>query len=147
MGKYERDKGNRVEREIVNWHRENGVFAERVPLSGASRYQNGGHDVDVYPFGRDEAPLVCEVKARKEGAGSTLLRRWLSDYDALFLHEDRAEDLVVVPKRVWLRLVKHGASAPITNIRRELKNGPAGATSAKHARRRGDESNVNPVEP
>jgi hypothetical protein len=36
---------------------------KRVPLSGAARYQGGCHDVDVYAFGKDAAPLVAEVKA------------------------------------------------------------------------------------
>lgn len=104
MGKMQRDKGNRVEREIVDEHKRAGLNAERVPLSGASHYRGEGHDVNIYPHRRKE-PLRCEVKARKEGAGFTLLRRWLADYDVLFLHENRAETLVVVPMDLWLELL------------------------------------------
>jgi hypothetical protein len=100
-----RDKGARIEREIVNLHTQIGVKAERVPLSGATRYQGNGADIDVYAFGPDKAPLVCEIKAREDGAGFKLLDRWLGDHDALFLRRDRQLPLVVVPLRVWERLM------------------------------------------
>ena len=77
-GARHRRKGNRVEREIVDLHKAIGIHAERVPLSGASRYQNKGHDVDIYVAGRDEAPLVAEVKARRNGSGFTVIETWLS---------------------------------------------------------------------
>ena len=67
MSKLSRDKGLRAERAIVAAHADLGVAAERVPLSGASRYQGNGDDVDEY--GRDAAPLVCEVKPRASGEG------------------------------------------------------------------------------
>ena len=54
-------KGNRIERELVELHRAFGIHAERYSLPGANR----GHNIDIYPFGREEAPLVFEVKARK----------------------------------------------------------------------------------
>jgi hypothetical protein len=56
-----------------------GVHAERVPLSGATHYQGGGHDVDIYPYGLDAGALVGEVKARKDGAGFVTLKRWLGE--------------------------------------------------------------------
>jgi hypothetical protein len=34
-----------------------------------------------------------------------LLERWLGDADMLFLRRDRAEPLVVLPWRVWARLL------------------------------------------
>jgi hypothetical protein len=37
------------------------------------RYQGSGGDVDLYIFGRDAAPLVCEVKARASGEGFATL--------------------------------------------------------------------------
>jgi hypothetical protein len=49
--------------------------------------------------------LVCEIKAREDGAGFKLLDRWLGDHDALFLRRDRQLPLVVVPLRVWERLM------------------------------------------
>ena len=99
-------KGSRIEREIVQLHRDIGVHAERVPLSGASRYRGNGADVDVYARGKKEAPFVCEVKSRKNGAGFTTLEGWLSDYDCLFLRRINAEPLVVVPWRVWRSLLQ-----------------------------------------
>jgi hypothetical protein len=64
-----------------------------------------GCDIDVHVFGPASAPLVGEVKARGNGEGFALLERWLGDADMLFLRRDRAEPLVVVPWRVWARLL------------------------------------------
>ena len=71
MGRASQRKGGRVEREIVQLHKDIGVHAEKYPLSGASHFRGSDHDVDVYARGREEAPFVVEVKARKNGAGST----------------------------------------------------------------------------
>jgi hypothetical protein len=71
-------KGDRIERELVELHQALGVHAERYPLSGASRFRGSGHDLDVYVRGREEAPIVAEVKARKDGNGFTTLAGWAS---------------------------------------------------------------------
>lgn len=105
MGKLSRDKGGAIEREIVHRHLEIGIHAERVPDSGAAKYRDSGHDVDIYPRGRDHAPLVAEVKARKDGEGFAMLERWLADYDALFLRRNRAAPLVVLPWATWQKLL------------------------------------------
>jgi hypothetical protein len=105
MSRWSRDKGARIEREVVAAHAELGVVGERVPLSGAARYRGNGADVDIYPFGPTEPPLCCQVKARASGEGFTTLERWLSDADALFLRRDRADPLVVLPWQTWARLV------------------------------------------
>ena len=73
-GARHRQKGSRIERELVQLHKDIGVHCERYPLSGASRFRGSGHNLDVYARGREEAPLVAEVKARKNGAGSLRLR-------------------------------------------------------------------------
>jgi Holliday junction resolvase len=104
-GARHRRKGDRVEREIVERHKVIGIFAERYPLSGASRFRGSGHDLDVYLFGRDEAPLAAEAKARKDGGGFVRLERWLGKFDALFLRRDHADPLVVLPWRVWERIL------------------------------------------
>jgi Holliday junction resolvase len=107
-GAKHRRKGDRVEREIVAAHKEIGIHAERYPLSGASRFRGSGHDVDIYARGRDEAPFVAEVKARKNGAGFTTLETWLGNYDALFLKRNNGDPLIVLPWRVWTTLIaKH----------------------------------------
>ncbi len=101
MGASQRSKGQRRERQLVNLHLELGIHAERVPLSGATHYRGGGHDIDIYPHGRDHGALVCEVKARKSGEGFKTLETWLGENDALFLVRDRQEPLVTMPWRVW----------------------------------------------
>lgn len=106
MPKLSRDKGLRIEREIVNAHIGLGVHAERVPDSGASRYRANGADVDIYPWGKHSPPLCCEVKARASGEGFAMLERWLGDADVMFLRRDRALPLVVVPWETWVRLLK-----------------------------------------
>ena len=104
-GARHRRKGDRLEREIVDRHRELGAHAERYP-SGASRFRGSGHDVDLYAFGRNEAPIVAEVKGRKNGAGFTTLEKWLGEFDVLFLRRNNADPLVVLPWRMWARLLE-----------------------------------------
>jgi hypothetical protein len=121
-GKGSRDKGARFERDIVDRHKAIGIHAERYPASGATHFRGAGHDVDLYVFGPDEAPLVSECKARSHGQGFTLLERWLGDYDELFLHRDRADPLVVLPWETYARLVArdrwHGSESPSTSAPR-----------------------------
>ena len=104
-GAKHRRKGDRIEREIVERHKALGVHAERYPLSGASRFRGSGHDIDLYLCGREEAPIVAEVKSRRSGAGFTTLERWLAEYDALFLRRNNADPVVVLPWRVWARIL------------------------------------------
>jgi Holliday junction resolvase len=105
-GARHRRKGDRIEREIVDRHKALGTHAERYPLSGASRFRGSGHDIDVYLFGRDEAPLVCEVKGRKSGAGFATIEKWLAEFDGLFLRRNNADPLVLIPWRVWWRILE-----------------------------------------
>jgi hypothetical protein len=105
-GRSPRQKGNVREREAVNKHLAIGVHSERYPLSGASRFRGKSHDIDVYAFGKDEPPLPCEVKARCRGKGFAVLQKWLGEHDALFLRRNNAEPTVVLPWRVWARLLE-----------------------------------------
>jgi hypothetical protein len=107
-GARHRQKGNRIEREIVDRHLDLGIKAERYPLSGASRFRGSSHDVDVYVFGTDEAPLVAEVKARKKGAGFTQLETWLGEYDLLVLRRNHPDPMIVLPWRTWAALPTRG---------------------------------------
>jgi Holliday junction resolvase len=108
-GRSPRRKGDGIERELVELHRALGIHAERYPLSGASRFRGAGHDVDIYALGREEAPLVAEVKGRKNGSGFVQLERWLGDYDVLALRRDRTEPLIVLPWRTWAALLRRVA--------------------------------------
>lgn len=105
-GRGPRDRGNRRERELVARHVALGVHSERFPYSGATRFRGSGHDIDVYPFGKDEPPLVAEVKSRKSGAGFVTLESWLADNDLLFLQRNHADPLIVMPWRVWTRILE-----------------------------------------
>ena len=104
-GARHRRKGDRIEREIVEAHRAVGVHAERYPLSGASRFRGSGHDIDIYAFGREAAPLVAECKARSNG-GFVQLERWLGEYDLLVLKRNYADPLVLLPWRAWACLLE-----------------------------------------
>jgi Holliday junction resolvase len=106
MGRMSQRKGKVIEREIVALHKEIGIHAERYPLSGASHFRGAGHDIDIYARGKEEAPFVAEVKARKNGNGFTTLETWLADYDCLFLRRNNAEPLVVLPWRIWRSLLQ-----------------------------------------
>src|SRR4029077_21020262 len=104
-GRRSRAKGDRIEREIVSRHAAIGIKAERYPLSGASRFRGSGHDIDIYAFGKDEGPLVAEVKSRRCGAGFVTLERWLGEYNCLFLRRNTAEPMILLPWRVWAALL------------------------------------------
>jgi Holliday junction resolvase len=104
-GRRSRQKGDRAEREIVSLHLELGIHSQRVPLSGATRYKGNGADVDVYAFGKDQAPVVSEVKSRKEGSGFKTLERWIGENDAIFLRRNHAAPLVVLPWKTWAALL------------------------------------------
>jgi hypothetical protein len=94
-GARSRRKGNRIELELVHRHQDLGIRAERYPLSGATHFRGSGHDLDLYIWGSDAAPAVAEVKGRANGAGFATLERWLGEYD-----------LLVLPWRVWVRLLE-----------------------------------------
>jgi hypothetical protein len=75
-----RDKGARIEREIVARHVAIGIKAERVPLSGSVRYRGNGCDIDVYAFGTDARAADrrgegARQRARLRDAGTVAWRR------------------------------------------------------------------------
>ncbi len=96
MGKMQRDKGYRVEREIVNYLKNNGIPAKRVPLSGASEGFKGDIIID--------GSLKAEVKARKDGFKQ--IYDWLGDNDYLFLKANRKPVLVVMHIDEFIKLLK-----------------------------------------
>ena len=92
MGKFSRDKGNRVDRDFVNKLKEKKITASRVPLSGAA----GGDFAGDIILETDQGRLVAEVKCRKDGSGFKTIEKWLGSNDLLFLKSDRNEPLVVM---------------------------------------------------
>jgi Holliday junction resolvase len=101
VGAKSRRKGYRCEAEVVNLHRELGVEARRVPLSGACEGFKG--DVEVGPRG---GCLGGEVKARANGSGFLLLEKWLGANDLLFVRRNHAAPLVILPWSTWARAVE-----------------------------------------
>ncbi len=89
MGKSQRDKGLRAEREFAKL-----MGGERVPLSGAA---GGSFSGDVEAQG-----LRFECKARADGFKQ--LYAWLDGSDALALKADRRPWLIVVPLEKWREL-------------------------------------------
>ena len=100
-----REKGAEGEREVVQLHKAMGVHAERVPLRGAMAYQGNGEVVDVYALGRDEAPLVCQVKRLATDAGWKTILGQLGNACALFFRQDRGGWFVLMPLDTYKPLV------------------------------------------
>lgn len=94
----QREKGLRLEREIVHLHQDAGIPAERIPLSGAAGGSFAG-DIKI----ADE--YIAEVKGRANGEGFATIKRWLAENDILFLREDRRKPLVVLPWEVYQELM------------------------------------------
>lgn len=90
MGKSQRDKGLRGERELAKL-----IGGERVPLSGAA---GGSYTGDVIGMG-----MTWECKVRADGFKQ--LYTWLSNNDALAVKADRKEWLVVLPVSKFLELM------------------------------------------
>lgn len=105
MGKASRNKGQRIERELVHLHVAAGIPAERVPLSGAA---GGSFTGDL----RIAGTLRAEVKARGDGSGFVTLERWLGEQDVLFLKRDRQPPLVCMPWATYLALMQAAAGRP-----------------------------------
>jgi hypothetical protein len=99
-------KSDRIERKIVARHATIGIKAERYPLSGGSRFRGSGHDVDIYAFGKDEGPLVAEVKSGKSGSGFATIDSSLANYGALILRRNNTDPLLCVSWSVWARLLQ-----------------------------------------
>ena len=81
MARMSRDKGQRIERELVHCHLDAGIPASRVPLSVAAGGEYAG-DLHILD-------LRAEVKARANGKGFKQLEAWLGQHDILFLRRDR----------------------------------------------------------
>lgn len=109
-----KQKGSRIEREIVQLHRDIGIDAERVPLSGAAGGSFSG-DIEITyckfddPYEPHPKPdlhmLRAEVKARSNGQGFATLERWKGDNDLLFLRRDRRPPLVVMDWETYAKLI------------------------------------------
>ena len=104
-GRTARQKGSRVEREIVKAHNDAGILAKRVDNKAGQLGQEQSWDIDVYHKGAVNFPLIGEVKARKNGAGFKTIEDWLANNDFLVLKRNHAEPIIVVPWRVWIDIL------------------------------------------
>ncbi len=68
-------------------------------------YRGNGEDVDVYALGKDEAPLVCQVKRQATDAGWKTVLGQLGQACALFFRQDRGGWFVLMPLDTYKRLL------------------------------------------
>ena len=95
MGRMQRSKGARIEREIVHLHHDAAIPAEKVSRTGHS-----GSDLQI------ANEFSGEVKARKSGEGFATLERWLGEGDLLFLRRDRQPPMVCMSWATYARLMR-----------------------------------------
>lgn len=93
MAKAQRAKGYRVERLIVDMHRDAGIPCEKVSRSGYT-----GEDLII----ADE--FRGEVKGRKEALKT--IQGWIKDCDILIVKPDREQPMVVLPWATYVALIK-----------------------------------------
>lgn len=106
MGKAQREKGMRYERETVNRLREAGIAAERVPLSGMGHEAAGGEFAGDIVLPLMGERVRFEAKKKKEAGGFALLYRWIGKHKGVFVAADRKETLVVMRMSDWLALAR-----------------------------------------
>jgi Holliday junction resolvase len=89
-GKFSRDKGNRLERWLVNFLRLCGYQAERVPLSGSML---GSFSGDVRWTFKDR---ILRLECKSRAAGFKFLYDSLGNHDAMVCKADHADPLVIM---------------------------------------------------
>ena len=94
-----KNKGSRVERELVLKHKRQGIPCIRVPLSGGGSISG---DLLIGPHQEYRA----EVKARKTGAGFAVLEGWLKGNDILILKKDFSEPFVAMTWQMYIELMQ-----------------------------------------
>tara|TARA_R110002020_G_scaffold166580_1_gene354668 strand:- start:30 stop:617 length:588 start_codon:yes stop_codon:yes gene_type:complete len=113
MGKMQRNKGSRVEREMVALMQSHNITCERVPLSGAMHYQGNGGDIDIYA---SNLHLQTEVKSRAKSLWKTLVN-WLSGSDILILKANREDPFVFMPMRVFIELAQSNSDLNVKQLK------------------------------
>lgn len=100
-------KGTRVENQIRDMHLAAGVECERVPGSGMfGSSMDKKYSGDLRIPSVEKPQFVCEVKARKDGAGFATLEKWLGDHDIMFLKRNNQPPMVVLTWEVYIDLMQ-----------------------------------------
>ena len=63
-------------------------------------------DIDIGLLPTEDSLLTGEVKARKGGAGFTVLENWLGGNDVLILRRDRTDPFVAMNWEVFVDLLR-----------------------------------------
>ncbi len=103
-GRAPRQKGDRLEREVVKHLEAAGIPAKRVPLSGSAR----GYPGDITATLPGLGELCLECKSRRD---FKTLYKWLEHRDGLILKGDRKEPLVVLRLVDLVRALQSEAAA------------------------------------
>jgi len=90
-----KEKGDRLERQIVNLAKDFGLQASRVPLSGAAT----GFKDDVII---ENIRYECKSRA----GGFKQIYKWLGDCAGLFIKDDRQDALVVIRAKDYMDLLQ-----------------------------------------
>ena len=107
MGRFSRNKGYRIENELVTRLRAAGISATRVPLSGQTEHSSG--DL-VIRFANGNV-LQGEAKARR--AFPAYLSDWLNGNDFVVLRPDKADPVVLLPWALFTELINDREAADI----------------------------------
>ena len=98
-GKAPRQKGNRLERELVNYFKSVGLLAHRVPYSGSMVGYKG--DVQLTVKG---TKFVLEAKSRQ--SGFKFLYDSLGDNNLLCIKRDRDKPLIIMDIENFIRIIR-----------------------------------------
>ena len=99
-----KQKGTRVERQIVQLFKDAGIEARRVPGSGAFQFSQSSKEKDITAqIGGRRWDIEC--KARANGEGFKVLDGWLGSSDLLVLKQDRQAPMVFMTLDKFLEAV------------------------------------------
>lgn len=121
MGRMQRNKGARIERQLVHLHEDAGIACKRVPMSGASK-TFARCDLLVLG-GREHGGLDVEVKARAKGAGFKRVMHKIEEAAAGFVTLDAVAEgrrLVCMTWSVYVELVTSGELPSALDVGRLL---------------------------
>ena len=110
MGKSQRDKGNRVERELNKYFQQQGFFSKKVPLSGAVDHFKGDLILKLM-----DKEFQIEVKARKNGFKT--IYQFLNSNDILAITANNKPFLLVFEIDKFIEIVRANVES-----RKDCKN-------------------------